>query len=374
MVHHRANEAAETPAAIWTLDARDSVMLEVIAKLDNLSDDEMQREILAAHKLTIDFLAAKGVDYSRLRTALVPQQQREEIALIFDTQQIQSDWYGYDVGSKLVGLLPRKLSCSLLHGDLIIENQHFGMALIDEFMVPVNDASIQHTTQLYCVYINNLTKLMLDSIVKTLAEYSPFVGYVNVTNSSQFKDWLSATLVSACLKARHIVVTGHEDDAPIEGDYNLLGWPWEEHNYTCRSIPDMYAHLFLAYKIERRVVPGFEADARFALAAIAGTSVDLEALQVDVKEARLEYLRSSHASGLDRAGLMNADTAELASLAKSKIADSYFYKLEIDPHDGASKFNTVFELANPSTKKITRLVGAFVFKHESRTIELVTLH
>ena len=58
---------------IWTLEARDSVMLEVVTSLFNLSPEAVRREIAQAHEITVLAIAAKGIDYSKLDKALTPQ-------------------------------------------------------------------------------------------------------------------------------------------------------------------------------------------------------------------------------------------------------------------------------------------------------------
>lgn len=349
-------------------------MLEVVASLGDHSDAEMQREILQAQEETIRLLEAKDVDYGQLRNALVPQHKREELALVFDTSRTNSSWYGREVASQVVPLLHRSLSCCLLHGDLIIHDQDIGVGLLNEFLIQIKDVSLVNTNQLFCIYINNLSKRMVDDIVAALTPYEPFVGHVVATNSSKMKDWFSTTLVPAYLKARHVVISGHEDDAPENADYNMKGWPWEERQYICRSIPDMYAHLLLAYKIERRVYPGFENDARFALAAIAGESVALDELEVEISNEKFEYLRAHHWPGMERAGLNQLEIDEFAEIVKAKISDSYFYKLEIDREHEVSKFNLMLEQANPRSQVVTRIVGAFEFAAETKTVRLITAY
>lgn len=366
-------DAYERPP-IWTLQARDSVMLEVVASMGDHSDAEMQEEILRAQDQTVRLLSMKEVDYRRLRNALVPQQKRQELALVFDTSRTTSSWYGREVASRVVPLLARSLSCCLMHGDLIIRDQDLGVELLNEFLEQTKDVELGNTNQLYCIYANNLTQRMVEELVAGLTDYEPFVGHVVATNSSRMKDWFSTTLVPAYLKARHVVISGHEDDAPEDADYNMKGWPWEDHRYTCRSLPDMYAHLFLAYKIERRVVPGFESDARFALAAIAGESVALDDLRVELDDEKLEYLRKYHWAGMARAGLDHVGAEEFAEIVRAKISDSYFYKLEIDREHGLSKFNLMIELSNPEAETITRVVAAFEFIAATKTARLITVY
>lgn len=64
---------------IWTLNARDSILLEFISDYSSLSDQRMRQEILSAHANTQNILAAKGVDYNSLKNTLMPQFKKREM-------------------------------------------------------------------------------------------------------------------------------------------------------------------------------------------------------------------------------------------------------------------------------------------------------
>jgi hypothetical protein len=52
---------------IWTLNARDSILLDFVSDYFNLSDRQMRREILNAHEATRDILTAADRPTCRLR-------------------------------------------------------------------------------------------------------------------------------------------------------------------------------------------------------------------------------------------------------------------------------------------------------------------
>src|SRR5262245_55130109 len=138
---------------IWTLEARDSVMLEVISSYFELGPEAMRAEIQRAHRLTIDAIAAKGVAYGDLRNALVPQRNRQERAFLFDTSRIESGSYGYAVAEEILPLLPLDLSCSIQLGDLILERnlQDRGIELLNDYAELIRPVELANTNQLYCV-------------------------------------------------------------------------------------------------------------------------------------------------------------------------------------------------------------------------------
>src|SRR6185295_9593104 len=124
---------ADIGLPIWTLEARDSVMLDVVTSEFDMSPEQVRTEIRSLHLNTVARLAAKGIDYGELRNALTPQRNRVERAFLFDTDRIDSGSYGVSVGKALLPLLPPELSCSMLHGDLIIDRelQDLGVELLN---------------------------------------------------------------------------------------------------------------------------------------------------------------------------------------------------------------------------------------------------
>jgi len=81
------------------------------------------------------------------------------------------------------------------------------------------------------------------------------------------------------------------DDIENTEDVNMVGYPFDEHGYTCKSLQSMYNDLFLHYKIERGVYRGFESDTLFSLNSISSTVVGLGECEVEVEEAKLQYLQ-----------------------------------------------------------------------------------
>lgn len=90
---------------IHTLNARGNGMLEVVRDYFGLSPDRMLLEIQGMRAQIARTLKSKGINYDDLRAALVPDREKLEIALIFDTMQIEDSWYGYQVFERIIPLL-----------------------------------------------------------------------------------------------------------------------------------------------------------------------------------------------------------------------------------------------------------------------------
>jgi hypothetical protein len=67
----------------------------------------MYREIQGMVAQTESVLASKGIRYADLRTALVPQPDRHEIALVFDTLNVQEIWYGLPIHKAIIPLFTK---------------------------------------------------------------------------------------------------------------------------------------------------------------------------------------------------------------------------------------------------------------------------
>lgn len=353
-------------------------MLDVIRDTFELSPERMRCEIRKMHLVTVEAIAAKGIDYRKLDKALTPQRNRLELALLFDTARISTGAYGFAVAKIVLPLLHLNLSASIQLGDLILERdlQDHGIELLNRHAKLMRSVGVVDTNQIYCVYINNLTPKMASDIVQGVARYEPFIGYVDASTSSPMKDWLSISLVNGYLKHGPVMLNGHEDDVPNTEDYNLKGWPLEERGYLCRSIQDMYFHLFLGYKIERRVVAGAESDTDFALTAISGRPLPFSELDVQVAEAKSTYLREQHGSSLSRAGLHELSDEELIATIKAKINDSYIYNLRYEASHETSLFNIIIEVSVPELSggaKTTRLLASLAYEPHECRLRLVTL-
>lgn len=105
---------------IFTLNARGNVMLEVMHDYFKLTTAAMHREIQGLHLATQEILQSKGIAYAQLKSGLVPIPDRNEAAFIFDSQCIDSSWYGLEIAKVTIPIfdnlwgqsrLIRSISC-----------------------------------------------------------------------------------------------------------------------------------------------------------------------------------------------------------------------------------------------------------------------
>ena len=359
---------------IFTLDARDNIILEVVKSLFNLDKSQIYTEINSALEYLISILKNKGINYQELKSALVPS-EKKEIALVFDTSQIESYWYGLSVMSAILPLFHKKSSHSVLVGDYIGKN-YMAKKLYLEFFKNITtfkQIDYSHHSQYYIVYINNLSNNMVKRLNNGLLNFSPYVGYFDLTYSSFIKTYISTILVRLFIKSGMIIIQGHEDDVDNNKDINVSGYPFEEYGYTCKSIQSMYYSLFLSYKIERQVFDGFESDTIFALNSITENVFDITDFRLLVEEKKLTHLLNEKRVSLKRAGIMDMTTKEVEQFIKEKIKSNYIYNLTYNKDYGTLKFNIIIETIRTDNNNPFKLTVALEYIPFDKTLRLITM-
>lgn len=247
---------------IHTLNARGNVMLETIRDYFRFSPNRLLLEIQWMREQVVRILRSKGIHYKDLRAALVPDREKLEIALIFDTMKIEDNWYGYQVFERIIPLLEPRSKNSILVGDYIGKNsqQDILFEAFRDAVCPVRCIDYQHSSQFYVVYINNLSDTAFQNLADGLIDYEAYVGCANTTYHSSFKTLLSMKLVNLCVKVGRKIIQGHEDDREDAENINISGMPFEEHGYDCISLRSDLVGALLSYKIESPVFDGFEVD------------------------------------------------------------------------------------------------------------------
>ena len=280
-------------------------MLEVARDYFNLDSKQMFQQIQGMRRQVEVLLDEKGINYDKLRSALVPSQNRREIALVFDTEVIDSNWYGYEVMKRVIPLFNRNSNHSVLLGDYLGEakNMKQRFEVFQQAVQLRRDVTFLCANQFYIVYVNNLTEHMMEHFDANLSQYYGYVGFADMTYYSKFKVYLSTMLVNSFIKHGNIVLQGHEPDRDNAEDVNMSGYPFEENGYVCRSIDADLMGVLLSYKIERPVFPGFEVDTEFALNAVVDTPIDIQNFDIEVEKNKLQYIIKKKFGSISRAGL-----------------------------------------------------------------------
>jgi hypothetical protein len=229
---------------VHTVNGWDSILSTLKLGRDYFSPESMFLELNRLLTETEAILASKGISYADLRTALVPQLHRREMALVFDTLDLRESYgsYGSLIHQAVIPLFSKESNHTVLDGDYVdIENgrrQNLLFDMLKEGLVPAKDVIYRRSWQFYIIYINNLTDRMVETFHTHLSTFAPYVGYVDTTFSSRFKTYLSFILPQAYIKHRKVIIMGHEEDRDDIDDMNILGYPFEDFGFTTRSVRD----------------------------------------------------------------------------------------------------------------------------------------
>lgn len=357
---------------IHTLNARDNILPELLLEEFKLSPKQMMYEIQGWRREIGDILKSKGVDYNALKYALVPSPDRTELALFFDSTIVGNNWYGYQIFKRLIPLLPKDATFSVLVGDLLSRaDQEDLYKTFSKEVKLTRNVTWRHSTQFFVVYINNLSDRMAVDLVEGLLDYEPFIGFADMTYSSRMKLYLSTMLVHCFLKHKNIILQEHESDRPNTEDVNMSSYPFEESDYVCKSIASPLFDLMLSYKIERFYLPDRERDAEISLNSVTPNPADISKLDLIIEDKKLKYLQQQKGASLERAGLSKYGLEDLRQKITEKLASSYIYSMTFTEAHNTTKFNIILEFINDEGNH-SRHIAAMEYMSDRRALRLIT--
>lgn len=363
---------------IFTLNARDTVLLPVIKDEFNLTNKQFSEMLSFTFNYFKENLLIKGIDYNNLKSALIPPHKNKyEIALVFDSSKVESCFYGGVIFDKILPLLSKDGNNSILCGDIISTNLNDN----DLFEIIFRNMSVVNFTlaspkMFYVVYINNLTESKIEEIFNNLSSFLPFVGYVDTTFDSSFKNLLSHCLVNMGIKHKNKFILPHEDDIIFNSNLNLCGYNFEEFGFKYISIPSSYFDLFLSYKIESTIAD--LKDLNFSINSIVPSFNTVKNIRINVNENKLQYLNNKDLNNgkstiMEVLGINHYTNKDLEILIKERIYNSYFYNLEYLEKYCVPKFNVSLELTDINYKK-RKVVVSLKYSDEDNSFNLITMY
>jgi len=358
---------------IFTLNVRDQFMLPFLRDHFNVSDSALHHTIRESHKETVAILKAQGVNYSALRSCLTPTSDKNEAAFIFDSSVIESGWYGPKAMGQLLPLLHPQSPHSVLHGDLLGRDQQRIYELLRDSMVLARSFAFRHSSQFFCIYINNLSDSALARVHERLTLYQPYVGYIPATFSSPAKTYLASTLAGAFIKLGSRVIVEDDEDRMEHENYYLSPYSFASSDKNVVSVPAINYSLFLNFKIECPVSEPNEDDAAFSINAISEAIIPLHECEVLLEDGKHGYLKREKSGKLEKAGVINFSRTDLAALIKSKITSNYIYNLTYLAEHDVMKFNIMLEIPRKDGGYPTRLTASLEYIPEVKLVRVITL-
>lgn len=363
-------------ASIHTLNARGNVMLPVLRKHYDWSDERTFQEIQHFHRDFLEILRLKGIDYASLRSSLTPQPTKHEAAFLFDEQRCDNRTIpGVECADALFSALDRNTTHSILGGELIDDRDEIARALLHRSAVVAKDLDFSHPCFCYVLYINNLSEASVGAIDRELRAHKAYLGYVPCTHASLAKTFVSMHLMNLVIKQGDTVILGHEDDRPNTENYNL-----HLHDYTAlglklKSIQSIYFSTFLSYKPEWMLLKDSDDDLEIALRAMSREVAPLTEFSVVIADDKFDkYLRTVKLGKLEKAGLADLTKSELEAAICEKLRMNYMYNMEWvdEPTHRLSKFNIMLEFPI-SGGYPERLVVALEYRPADRVLRLLTV-
>jgi hypothetical protein len=340
---------------------------------DSFSPSQMHREIQGMLTETVAILASKGIRYGELKTALAPQVDRREVALVFDTSNM--DDYGLPIHRRVLALLNRNGSRSILAGDYVGQNhqQNALYKLLIDQLTPTRDIIYRYSNQFYIVFINNLTDAMIQVLHEGLQDFAPYWGLADITYSSSFKSYLSIILPGCYIQHHNTIICAHEDDLP-DSAITYPVFPFEDFGYGVGMVPQTLKDVLLSYKIERPVIRrlGDELEIELSLNAVTPKPLPLEHFEIEIDERKFDYIQREKAHGLRKIGLSGGDATTLMALIRAKIASNYIYSMAYNDDYDITQFNVILQFMPGGCKPFRVLVG-LKYIAEAKRLQLITL-
>lgn len=360
---------------IYTINSRGSVYLEVIKSYFHFSDENMHEMINGLHDALLIQLQDKGLSYKALKPALIPHKDRKELVLVCDSSQIDDNFYGEVIWNQVLKAFDIESVNSIMQGDYIdtINNytsQKFLHDILNE-VIDISDVQYGYSSQLFFIYIQNVSSTLEQQLYQCLQGQDWFVGIADVSYMSRFKTFISTILTFNMIKYKNILIQSTPDYSQNE-DENRFLYDFESFGFQIKNIEEELFLTFLDYKIER---PYFHendlVDQIFSLNAITPIFKRLQDCEIIVPEAKLEYLKQYKGGTLHNIGLTKILADELREIIRDRINSNYLYSLKYDDTFETLMFNIMLEFSNETERH--KIVLGLKYIKKIHTIQLVTM-
>lgn len=365
---------------IYTFNARDFLLYPAARDFYKLSDEDVYNMISADFNILKQRLDTKDIPYDSLKRALVPNQDKKkyETCFVFDTNQMEQDDYARAVFEKVLPVMDKKSTYSILYGDYVdilrdVEDSQIILRdSMNEVLTRCHSSKYQYSGQYFLIYVNSMTGNQRWEIVKCLLPYPWFLGFADVTYGSKFKSYISCILSCAYVKYKNYIIGAHPSDYPEDTDENEEDYLFRDNGFRFISMNEDSFGAFLTYKIETEAPD--ETDVSFSFNALFPKFNSLKKLKLTISDGRWGYLNDSEKgkNGILRVldyGEQNID--EFLRDIYKKICANYIFNLEMNSY-GVLKFNVCIETPtiNGTRRKTTVALKYFP---ESGEMEVLTV-
>ncbi len=359
---------------IHMLNARDNVILSVMNK--EFEGINMYEELNKEFEFFLKLLSDKGIDYNKLSRALIPSRDEDkyEYAFVFDSMHFHDKtmFYGAEIINKILSIINKESTQSILSGDFIkLEKTEDDILkkIFLEKLECVNKYEYKYCNQFFIVYINNITRSQVHSMVECLKNEEYFVGIMNLKYSSKMKQYLSAILCPVCVKYTNKVIVADYEDFDNIKNYNEQGYKYQENGFEIISINEIFYDLFLSYKIPNGIQD--EEDLKFSYNLLVHLAPEYKKIKLVITDEKFGYLKNQKTDDMKNLGILNITKEELRQKILINVYNNYIYNIE-ENEFGDLKFNVLIEL-NGNNEKTKNALISLKYMPEENELRLITM-
>lgn len=369
------DELLAEPFNIHSVTTHNNVVIDAMRDLFDLTDEALHRIMRADHLKLTQTLDEFGIAYSSLAKALMPDHRRKEIALLFDSAVASlssNGWYAIDVAEAWMAGLPRPRKGvpvnSILRGDILYGSRDELQAVMDRDVVYQQPFTVIAPSQVYCVYITNLSKEQASTLISSAAEHPAYIGHADCTDRSALKEILGWSLPNSGLRVGDTILEGVAEPGDTA---NGAGLPFEALGFTPTPVIHGLFLPFLGYRINSQLTSRNREDNRSALTALSPDAARLEAPDIWMTPARYGYLQDGkHRDSLEKAGLLALSQTELEAAVSKLVAQGYLYNLRLNEY-GNLLYTALVDVKVEDGQYRTFTIG-LKFNPQDKRVELTT--
>jgi len=362
-----------TMTNLHALNGRDNSVLPWLWRNADGDPERFRADIQVSINHLTSLLSSRKVDYTSLKSTLIPPDGRRQVVFFYDWWEDDSWNYAVEFSKYWLPAIRATLRTSEKDGDLLDLARPDD--LLNQQIVRVDDVDIRWSTQ-FAVYFNNLNDADVATLHNSMMGTPRYRGYVDVTFSGPIRNYLAGMLTFGKIFHDGRVILSHGADEPFVSDEDPVGYPYTEYGLEVVSLLDSYFYAFLDYKIESDSASEFRTDVSLSLAAVTGEIIDLEDVEIFVHTNKLDKYLLVDVDKLrlmTSIGMATVTPEELANTILERLLENYVYDLKIAGDGLTPTFAVSAEFEKPDGAIARRLL-ALKYDSAQQHIALVSMY
>lgn len=359
----------------YTINARDNVYWDVLTGGRRTLPKGLYLAVDNLFKGTIATFEGHAIKYSDLKSLLTPQKKKMEIGFVFDSNKIESMFYGQAVLGYFERTFKRIRKTAVFYGDLIGGDSRQAQEKIKAAMVSdinlTGELNFMNSVQYFVVYLTHVSESELSKILNDMSQVSCFVGWGDFSFCSYLKTVISVSIGQQFLLCDGHVIFSAIEDYDHKPDHLLFDFP--KHGFRWIGIPEISYLTFMSYKI-RRDYYGFDNFDQHVSMSVLDQDCDLiDDYEIVVDDAKFEYLLREKKDSLKHLLGMNLSKDQFIEHVKNNINRNYIFNMEVNDYK-CKKFCTDIECYKGASQRGYRCISCFDVDTKAKKIRLITIY